>query len=168
MVRLSVAKALGERWSLGVAFHYSFLQTVLLEQSQGRVSTDVGILFKPMNNLLIGLLTTNLPAVIIGDKQLETADFESYLVQFGFHWQFINSLSIAGSISVDEQHKPMGSLGMEYTPYSTFYLRAGVQSAPLLPAIGVGYRLRQFTIDTAAIYHRALGMSVGIGLSYFF
>ena len=41
MVRLSVAKALGERWSLGVAFHYSFLQTVLLEQSQGRVSTDV-------------------------------------------------------------------------------------------------------------------------------
>ena len=121
-----------------------------------------------MNNLLIGLLTTNLPAVIIGDKQLETADFESYLVQFGFHWQFINSLSIAGSISVDEQHKPMGSLGMEYTPYSTFYLRAGVQSAPLLHAIGVGYRLRQFTIDTAAIYHRALGMSIGIGLSYFF
>ena len=168
MVRLSVAKALGERWSLGVAFHYSFLQTALLEQPQGRIATDVGILFKPLDNLLIGLLTTNLPAVIVGDKQLEIADFESYLVQFGFHWLFMNNLSITGSISVDERHKPMGSFGMEYTPYSTFFLRAGVQSAPLLPSIGIGYRLSRFTIDTAAIYHRTLGMSMGIGLSYFF
>ena len=168
MIRLSVAKQLGEHWSLGVAFHYSFWQTELLEQLQGRVATDVGILFKPLDNLLIGLLIMNLPTVIVGDKSLEIADFKYYLVQFGFHWLFMNNLSITGSLSVDERHKPMGSLGMEYTPFSSFFLRAGVQSSPILPSIGVGYRLHRFSIDTAAIYHRMLGMSMGIGLSYFF
>lgn len=168
MVRISVAKALGERWSLGVAFHYSQLQTELLEQAQARVATDVGILFKALENLWIGLLTTNLPAVKMGDRSLEVSDFETYFVQVGFHWLFMNNLTMAGALSVDERHKPMGSFGMEYVPFSDFFLRAGVQSAPLQPTLGVGYRLAKCQLDVATIYHRTLGMSVGVGLAWIF
>ena len=167
MARLSLAKQLGEHWSLGVAFHYSFLQSELLEQPQGRIATDVGILFKPFENLLIGLLTTNLPAIIVGDRGLEVADFEVYLAQCGFEWRFQQNVLLAGALSVNEQHQPTGSLGVEYAPLNDFYLRAGVQTAPLQPTIGVGYRLRRFAVDAAAIYHRVLGMSVGLGLSFF-
>ena len=94
--------------------------------------------------------------------------FTSYSVQIGFQWEIINRLLIVGTIESNKEHMWMGNAGIEYAPFKNFHIRAGVQTTPLLPTLGIGYRLTGFTVDVATIYHPVLGVSTGLGLSYSF
>lgn len=164
LFRLFLGKQLGEQWTLGVAVQYAILQTSLFEESPSCLSTDIGATFKPIDKLLIGLLIMNLPSVMISDKDVQVKDFNDYSVQIGFQWEIINSLLIVGSVLTNEQHPISGSAGIEYTPFSTFRIRAGVQGNPFLPTMGVGYSFSKFTVNAAAVYHPVLGISMGLGL----
>ena len=156
MVRVLGGKRLGDQWALGLGVHYSFLQTDLLENTRSRLSTDLGITFSPIDKLLIGMLIMNLPSVSIGDKDIS------------FQWEIINSLLITGSAGTENENLVVGNLGLEYTAFNSFFIRAGIQTAPLLPSLGIGYNFSCFTIDVASIYHPILGMSTGLGLSFSF
>ena len=156
MVRVLGGKRLGDQWALGLGVHYSFLQT------------DLGITFSPIDKLLIGMLIMNLPSVSIGDKDIEIEDFNYYLIQISFQWEIINSLLITGSAGTENENLVVGNLGLEYTAFDSFFIRAGIQTAPLLPSLGIGYNFSCFTIDVASIYHPILGMSTGLGLSFSF
>ncbi len=168
MVRVLGGKRLGDQWALGLGVHYSFLQTDLLENIRSRLSTDLGITFSPIDKLLIGMLIMNLPSVSIGDKDIEIEDFNYYLIQISFQWEIINSLLITGSAGTENENLVVGNLGLEYTAFDSFFIRAGIQTAPLLPSLGIGYNFSCFTIDVASIYHPILGMSTGLGLSFSF
>ena len=168
MVRVLGGKRLGDQWALGLGVHYSFLQTDLLENTRSRLSTDLGITFSPIDKLLIGMLIMNLPSVSIGDKDIEIEDFNYYLIQISFQWEIINSLLITGSVGTENENLVVGNLGLEYTAFDSFFIRAGIQTAPLLPSLGIGYNFSCFTIDVASIYHPILGMSTGLGLSFSF
>ena len=158
MVRVLGGKRLGDQWALGLGVHYSFLQTDLLENTRSRLSTDIGITFSSIDKLLIGMLIMNLPSVSIGDKDIEIS----------FQWEIINSLLITGSVGTENENLVVGNFGLEYTAFDSFFIRAGIQTAPLLPSLGIGYNFSCFTIDVASIYHPILGMSTGLGLSFSF
>lgn len=168
MVRLLASKQLSERWSLGIAVQYCFLQAELLETIPSRISTDAGISFTPIDKLLIGMLIMNLPSIYIGDKNIDIEDFKSYLIQIGFQWEVINNVLIVGSVGTTNTDSLVGNLGFEYTVFDVFRIRTGVQTAPLLPSLGVGYTLSMFTIDASVVYHSILGMSTGLGISFTF
>ena len=144
MVRVLGGKRLGDQWALGLGVHYSFLQTDLLENTRSRLSTDIGITFSPIDKLLIGMLIMNFPSVSIGDKDIE------------------------GSVGTENENLVVGNFGLEYTAFDSFFIRAGIQTAPLLPSLGIGYNFSCFTIDVASIYHPILGMSTSLGLSFSF
>ena len=80
----------------------------------------------------------------------------------------INSLLITGSVGTENENLVVGNFGLEYTAFDSFFIRAGIQTAPLLPSLGIGYNFSCFTIDVASIYHPILGMSTGLGLSFSF
>ena len=80
----------------------------------------------------------------------------------------MNSLLIVGTLESNKEHTLTGNAGIEYTPFKDFHIRAGMQATPLLPTLGVGYRLSGFTVDVATVYHPVLGVSTGLGLSYSF
>lgn len=168
MVRILGGKRLGDKWALGLAFHYSFLQTELLENTRSRLSTDIGISFFPIDKLLIGMLIMNLPSVSIGNKDLEIEDFNYYLIQISFQWEIINDLLITGSLGTEDKQTLLGNLGIEYAAFDSFFIRAGIQTTPLLPSLGIGYNFSCFTIDVASVYHPVLGISTGLGLSFSF
>lgn len=168
LFRLSLGKQLDERWRIGVSFQCAVLQTELLEEVPKQLSTDVGILFVPVDKLLIGMLIMNFPSITIHKYTTETKCFTSYSVQIGFQWEIINRLLIVGTIESNKEHMWMGNAGIEYAPFKNFHIRAGVQTTPLLPTLGIGYRLTGFTVDVATIYHPVLGVSTGLGLSYSF
>ena len=156
------------RWRIGIGFQYKMLQTELWEEVPKQLSTDVGILFVPIDKLLIGMLIMNFPSITIHKYTTETNCFTSYSVQIGFQWEIINRLLIVGTIESNKEHMWMGNAGIEYAPFKNFHIRAGVQTTPLLPTLGIGYRLTGFTVDVATIYHPVLGVSTGLGLSYSF
>lgn len=168
MIRMLGGMRLGDKWALGLGVHYSFLQTELLENTKSRLSTDIGITFSPTDKLLIGMLIMNLPSVTIGDKDIDVEDFNYYLIQIGFQWEVINHLLITGSVGTENENLFVGNLGLEYTAFDSFFIRAGIQTAPLLPSLGIGYNFSHFTVDVASIYHPVLGMSTGLGLSFSF
>ena len=53
MFRLSVAKKLGEQWFSGVAVQYRWMQTEFFEEIPQFLSTDIGILYNPVENMLL-------------------------------------------------------------------------------------------------------------------
>jgi len=168
MLRASVGKRLNEYWSIGIAVHYSMLETELYDEHKGRVSTDIGATYSPFDNLLIGLLIMNMPSVHIGDQATKDKDFKGYIIQLGLEWEIVNNLLIIGNMGTDKDNTVIGALGVEYQAFRSFYIRGGMEMRPLLPTFGVGYDFPRFSMDVAAIYHPVLGVSTGLGLSFSF
>lgn len=168
LFRLALGKRLGEKWRLGVSVQYALLQTELSDGQQSRLSTDIGAVFSPVDKLLIGMLITDIPSFFMGNKEVEIKDFKSYSVQIGFQWEVINQLLIAGYLGTCKEDILTGGMGIEYTAFNTFRIRAGIKAPPLLPSLGIGYTFSSFTVDVATLWHPILGMSTGVGLSFSF
>ena len=103
LFRLSVGKRLNDRWKIGIGFQYKMLQTELWEEVPKQLSTDVGILFAPVDKLLIGMLIMNFPSVAIHKHTAGIKCFTGYSVQIGFQWEVINNLLIAGNAETNKQ-----------------------------------------------------------------
>ncbi|MDR1644443.1 MAG: hypothetical protein LBS05_01265 [Tannerellaceae bacterium] len=168
LFRLLAAKRLSSRWTLGVSVQYALLQTELFEEQPAQLSTDLGLTYAPVDNLLMGLLIMNFPSVSFRNEFTEEMVFMYYLIQAGLQWEVINSLFISAALETSELYAIGGGLGLEYVAFSDFCIRAGIKGAPLLPSFGFGYRFFSFNMDVAAVYHPVLGVSSGIGLAFTF
>ncbi|MDL2222083.1 hypothetical protein LJC35_05980 [Parabacteroides sp. OttesenSCG-928-N08] len=168
MMRLAVAKQIHRRWTIGVAFQYLILQTDLFDEQPSWLSTDIGLSFSPSEALLLGVSLTNCPTLAITDREIDRKGFTDYSLQLGFNWHIISSLMIIGSLIHQAEQPLMGCIGFEYRCMESFFLRCGLHSTPLSPALGVGYSFSSFTLDAVAQYHTVLGVSSGIGLTYLF
>lgn len=168
MFRLSMGRQIAEKWTIGIAVQYALLQSELFEENSGRVSADIGISYKPVENVLTGLSILHLPSVKTGDKNIDNEHIASYSVQLGFNWDVTNTVLITGSLENCEEDAVTGSFGTEYMPLDDFRIRAGIRTAPLRPSLGVGYRIASFDADVGMVYHSVLGVSMGIGISFSF
>ena len=168
LFRFSMGKQIAEKWTIGVAVQYSLLQSTLFEEYSARISADVGITFRPVENLLTGISVLHLPSVKLGDKAVDNKHIASYLIQAGFNYQVVNNVLITGTAEHREETRLSGSFGMEYIPLDNFKIRAGLQSSPLKPSFGVGYQLSDICLDVGAHFHKTLGVSMGISISFNF
>lgn len=168
MFRFFVGKSLADKWSVGISIQYSMLQTELLEERPQYLSVDAGVVYSPVEKLLVTLLIMDLPSVAIKKEITDTETIIGYSLQVGFQWKVINNLLIAGTVETNKQTTLTGNVGIEYLLLDHFKVRAGIKATPLLPSLGVGYRFGGFTVDVATVYHSVLGMSTGVGLKYSF
>ena len=168
LFRLSLGKQIAERWTVGIAIQYALLQSELFAESSGRVSSDIGLTYKPVDNVLIGLSILHLPSAKIGDKNVENEHIAPYSINLGFNWEVINTVLITGSINNSKDDPVAGAFGLEYMPLDDFKIRAGISSSPLRPSLGVGYSIAGIDIDAGMVYHSILGVSIGVGLSFSF
>ncbi|WP_459188243.1 hypothetical protein ACGE0T_19545 [Parabacteroides sp. APC149_11_2_Y6] len=168
MFRLSMGKQLNRKWKIGISIQYALLQTELSEKVLQGLSTDVGILYSPVDKLLIGLLIMNLPSVTIHSEDTDIKILNDYSIQIGFQWSVINSLLIAGTVESNKTVYLTGSIGAEYIPFNRFSIRAGMNLSPLQPSLGIGYCFSRFSLDVAGTYHTVLGISTGVGIKYAF
>ena len=168
LFRLSLGKQIAEKWTVGVAIQFMLLQSELFEQSSGRISSDLGITFRPVENVLTGLSILHLPSVKVGDKTIDNKHIASYMIQTGFNWQVMNAVLITGTADYCEEDALGGSFGVEYMPVEKFSIRAGLRSSPLKPSFGVGYQLADIHFDVGMLYHTVLGVSMGFGISFSF
>ena len=168
LFRLSLGKQIAEKWTIGIAAQFMLLQSELFEESSGRISADVGITYRPVDNVLTGLSILHLPSVQVGDKNIDNKHIASYLIQFGFNWKVMNTVLIIGSAEHCEEESLSGSFGMEYLPFENFKIRSGIRTSPLKPSLGVGYEFSNIHIDVGMLYHSVLGVSMGVGISFNF
>jgi hypothetical protein len=168
LFRLSMGKRIAEKWTVGIAVQYMLLQSLLFEESSGRVSSDVGITCYPVENVLIGLSVLHLPSVKVGYESVDNKYIAPYSLHVGFNWRVINTMLITGSADHSEEESVAGSFGVEYMPFDNFRIRTGLRSSPLKPSLGVGYQIAGIQFDAGMLYHSILGVSMGIGISFSF
>lgn len=168
LFRLSMGRQIAEKWTIGVAIQYALLQSELFEENSGRVSADIGISYRPVENVLTGLSILHIPSVKVGDKNINNKHIAPYSIQVGFNWKIINTVLITGSMEHCEEDPVTGSFGTEYMPLDDFKIRTGIRTSPLRPSLGVGYRIAGFDADVGMVYHSVLGVSMGIGISFSF
>ncbi|MDR1722940.1 MAG: hypothetical protein LBR84_03250 [Tannerella sp.] len=168
MFRLSLGKQIAEKWAFGIAIQYNLLQSELFEESSGRVSSDIGISYKPVENVLAGLSILHFPTIKVGDKNIDNKHIASYSINFGINWKITNMVLITGSLENNEEDPLGGSFGIEYMPLEEFKIRTGIRTSPLRPSLGVGYRIGSINADVGMVYHSILGVSMGIGVSFAF
>lgn len=168
MFRISLGKRVGKCWQIGISIQYYILQTEVIEEQPQQLAADLGILYTPVDNLFIGMLIMNFPSVGIHSKSVDIKEFNRYSIQIGFQWNVINSLLIAGTLETNRDVTLTGNVGIEYKPFNNFSLRAGIQTVPFLPTLGVGYKFSRIGADITTVWHPVLGISSGIGLKFTF
>lgn len=158
-------KQLSARLSLGVALQSAFLSAVTLEQNQWGVQPAVGLEYQASKPLVVGLEIRN-PVHVGSDEYWRLrspfgltagASFspgELYLLAVQYTWQ--------------EGGESIFRLGGEWALLREFKVRAGLSTGPFTPAFGCGYTFQEWTVDAAGEYHRYLGTSLSVGLTYHF
>ena len=168
MFRFSTGKQLNTRLSLGISVQYGLLQSELFETTTSRLSTDIGVAYRVVDNWLITASVINFPSISINSEEVDNERIASWMTEIGFNWHVINNLFITSGV-MRNSDTPLGmAIGMEYYPFDDFYLRAGLKSSPFRPSLGIGYGFSRMTVDVVMLYHPILGVSTGLGLSYSF
>ncbi|MDR1408361.1 MAG: hypothetical protein LBJ23_10000 [Tannerella sp.] len=168
LFRFSAGKRLNASWALGVGIQYAVLQSGIFESDAARISTDLGVVFQPVDNLLAGLSIINFPSITLNEEYVDGKRLGAYLMELNVNWQMMNSVLITGGIAHGEETPLAASLGTECFLTDDFRIRVGVRTLPLIPSLGVGYRLGDILIDAVMVFHHVLGASLGLGMSYFF
>jgi hypothetical protein len=168
LFRFSAGKQLNASWALGVGLQYAVLQSGILESDATRISADIGVAFRPVDNLLAGLSIINFPSVLLNEEGVDSKRIGAYLAELNMNWDIMSDVLITAGIARCKETPFSASFGMEYLPLDDFRLRAGVRTSPLQPSMGMGYRFNGIVVDAAMIYHPVLGANLGLGLSYSF
>ena len=168
MFRFSAGKQLNTHLALGIGVQYALLQSELFETSASRLSTDIGIFFRVVDNWLITASAVNFLSIIIESEDIDSERIAAWEVEVGVNWNVINNLLITGGVMRNKETSLGTAIGIEYQPFTDFHLRAGLRSAPFRPSLGLGYRFSMLTAEVVMIYHPILGISTGLGLSYSF
>ncbi|MBP7486493.1 MAG: hypothetical protein KA789_03555 [Parabacteroides sp.] len=165
---IAVAKQVSEKVTLGISTNCRFLQSDLLETAPIRLAVDAGVVIKPVDKLLIGISLLDFPSVNLSvtDKQLEQTPV--YNLRAGFNWEFVPLCLLTAELVSSAEKSVAVNMGVEYSPYTSFQLRAGLQGNPFMPACGIGYEFSKFTLQMAAQFHPLLGTSTGLGIQAHF
>lgn len=162
---LAFGKSFGEFLSAGIQMDYLSYNIAEGYGNKGFLTAEMGILAKPMKNLIIGahlFNPTRTKLATYNNEKIPT------LMNLGVNYIFSEKVFVAVEIEKDIDHKPSVKVGTEYHPIKEFYLRAGVSSNPSQPAFGFGLDLKNFKLDVSAQFHSVLGFSPQFGLSYRF
>ena len=168
MFRFSAGKLLNENLALGISLQYAILQSELFETSASRLSADLGVSWRVVDNWLITASVINFPSKVINSENIDSERIAAWSMGIGVNWQIFNNLLITGGAMRNGETPVGASFGIEYQPFTDFQLRAGLTSAPFRPSLGIGYRFSMITADVVMIYHPVLGVSTGLGLAYSF
>lgn len=163
-VILSVGKQISETVTLGIATNCRFLQSDLFETTPFCLAVDAGVVIKPVDNLLIGFSILNFPSVNLSVTQEQPKQTPVYNIRAGFNWEFIPLCLLTAELVSTDEKSVVVNMGVEYSPYTSFQVRAGLQGDPLLPVCGIGYEFSRFKLQIAAQFHTLLGTSTGLGI----
>jgi hypothetical protein len=68
----------------------------------------------------------------------------------------------------DSQKRFSISTGVEYEIVKQLTVRGGFRNNPQTPSLGFAYKIEQWNVETAFLFHQALGLSSGIAVAYLF
>jgi hypothetical protein len=161
----SFAKALSDKFSVGVAMDYLTTRIAESYGNKGALAAEVGLQAKPIKGLTIG-------AHIYNPTRTKFSSYDNEriptIIRLGADYHFSDNVIVAAETEKDISQKAIFKAGIEYRAVKEFYLRAGIATNPGLSSFGFGLNLKNFKVDISASYHQVLGFSPQFGLTYVF
>ena len=159
---LAVGRRLGEKFALGVQMDYFHTHFSDDYGNFGVLCGEVGILYEPVEHLLVGAHLFN----ISQSRQKANPDERvPTIMRFGVGYTILDKATISVETEKDLRKDAVFKGGLEYSPIGELFLRCGVSTGYLYQyAFGLGYSWKLFTIDVAFSHHKFFGYSPHISI----
>jgi hypothetical protein len=153
------AKKLSSKFSIGTTVSYLIENSILEESARTYLQADVSFLWQISKTFEWALITENL---------LHTRNSQPVSCFSGLKCQLIPGTCVLAESGYDTQKRFSISAGVEYEIVKQLTVRGGFRNNPQTPSLGFAYKLEQWNVETAFLFHQALGLSSGIAVAYLF
>jgi len=159
---LAVAKRLGGQFALGVQIDYFHTHFAGDYGNVGALCGEVGLLYEPVENLMVGAHLFNVSQT---KQKVKLDERVPTIMRFGVGYTIQKKATISVETEKDLRMDAVFKAGLEYAPIDDLYLRCGVSTGNLYQyAFGLGYSWMLFTIDISFNHHKFFGYSPHISL----
>jgi len=164
-IGISYARAFSDQLSFGMQINYNNIQFAEYYGTRNTFTAELGVQYKVTKQLTIGVHAYNPNRVRLADFNNEKLPS---IFRFGLGYQVSPKVLITAEAEKDSYNKPIIKAGLEYLVSTNFYVRGGIASNPYLNSFGFGLLLKDLKLDFAGTFHRYLGFTPQISLSYRF
>lgn len=164
-IGLAYGMKLAEFIAIGVQVDYFLIQQDSYYGNISIVSGEIGIYANPFDDFFIG-------AHVFNPWRTKVAEYEderlSSIFRLGIAYNFSEQVLFSLETEKDLDFPAIFKTGLEYEPIESFMLRTGVSFSDknFFPAFGIGYTLKNATLNLAFESHPILGTKTGISLNY--
>jgi hypothetical protein len=158
---LSYGLMIGKRVSVGVQTDLYSTRQSGDYQNTNEITFEAGILYRPVDNLRVGLHVYNPLPNSLRNHDLPT--IVSLGTGYYFSPLFMASIELEGSSTGSNCVRA----GLEYEALNNLFFRGGALSNPFGFSFGSGYSGRVFQVDIGFITHENLGLTPSLSLILF-
>ena len=160
---LSYGMMLSKTIAVGVGLNYHTVQLTGEYGGANCITAEGGVIYQPLEKIIIGAHVFNPSHSSLGNSQDLPA-----MVGVGIAYRPVESVLILAQGDDNTLTSPIVRTGIEYSPIKRLSFRAGLSSNPMSLSFGLGWVAKAISFDLAFSYHRVLGYSPYISLSYTF
>ena len=153
------AKKLSQKFSIGTSVNYITKNSILEEKIQTYLHADIS-LFWLINDAIEWALTT--------ENLIHTRNSQPVFCNTGIKYHLIPTTCILLETGYDFKNRFSVSAGFEYEIIKQLMVRGGFRNNPKAPSLGFAYKSEHWSVETAFLFHPALGVSSGISVGYSF
>jgi len=153
------ARKLSSKFSIGTSVSYLIENSVLEESTRKYLHADISFFWQINETFGWALTTENL---------IHTGNSQPVSCFSGLKWQLNPVTCFLLESGYDSQKRFSVCAGVEYEIVKNLMVRGGFRNNPQTPSLGFAYKLEHWNIETAFLFHQALGLSSGISVSYIF
>ena len=147
---------LNDNFAAGVQINYLSLRLDPFYGVKHSVTGELGMLAKLGDDLSFGFSVMNLGRARLSEFK---DDRFSTILRLGTAYNITKELLFIVELEQEVTYKTRMRSGLEYSPNDKFYVRAGVQGAPVEFSFGTGMKWSRVQLDLASHYNQLLGWS---------
>jgi len=162
---LAYSRKFSNRFAVGVQIDYLQIHIAEGYGNYNTVVVEIGLLVKPLKNLLVGFHVFNFTRVkreSLPEEKVPT------VMRFGLGYSFDGKALLLFETEKDIEQKPVYKGGIEIEMLHKLFFRGGYASVYDQFSFGLGYKCKGIIADLAFTRHNILGFTPHISLGYEF
>jgi len=166
IVGIAVSRMFTRRFAMSVGVDYYYVEQQEIDRYRGNALCEVGLMYEPLENLVIGLHSFNpfMTKIAVNGRNFDISSVYS----LGMSYSYDGHVILLGQLDSSGKHDWDWHLGVEWKILSWMSASVGCQGAPFVPDIGLGLMWKDFHLTSRFSRHYALGNTSTCSLSYLF
>ena len=166
IVGIAVSRMFTRRFAMSVGVDYYYVEQQEVSRHKGNALCEVGLMYEPYDNLVIGLHSFNpfMTKIVINGKGFDISSVYS----LGISYSYDGHVTLLGQLDRSVKQDWGWHLGVEWKILSWMSASVGCQGAPFIPDLGLGLSWKDFHLRSRFSHHYALGNTSTCSLSYLF